>query len=49
MRVEGMAYKKRFPDPSNRQAEAKRNKRNCKKSRTRNAIKQSSEELAIFK
>jgi hypothetical protein len=43
-----MSYKKGFPDPSNRQAEAKRNKRKRNEPRTLSAIKQRSEELSIY-
>jgi hypothetical protein len=39
-----MGYKKGFPDPSNRQAEAKRNKRKRNEPQTLSAIKQLSEE-----
>jgi hypothetical protein len=43
-----MGYKKRFPDPSNRLAEAKRNKRNGNEPRTMSAVVQFSKELDDF-
>jgi hypothetical protein len=39
-----MGYNKKFPDPSNRLAEAKRNKRKRNKPRTLSEIKELSEE-----
>jgi hypothetical protein len=39
-----MGYKKGFPDPSNRQAEAKRNKRKRLEPRTLSEIEQLSKE-----
>jgi hypothetical protein len=43
-----MGYKKGFPDPGNRLAEAKRNKRNGNEPRTMSAVVQFSKELDDF-
>jgi hypothetical protein len=43
-----MGYKKVFPDPGNRLAEAKRNKRNGNEPQTKSVIVQFSEEPADF-
>jgi hypothetical protein len=43
-----MGYKKGFPDPGNRLAETKRNKRNANEPRTMSAVVQFSEEPYDF-